>query len=212
MATGGLPLNILKIDSSGRLDGSASRVLTADIVEALEMRHGDVDVVNRDLAQGMPFVDASWIEANFTPDEARTDAHRATLAESDRLVAELKAADVLVIGAPIYNFGVPAVLKAWVDMIARARLTFKYTETGPVGLLEGKRAYIVIASGGVSVDSAVDFATPYLRQALKFVGIEDVEIIAAQGIDASDEAAFDEPRMRIAELIHTAPRGNAVAA
>ena len=212
MATGGLPLNILKIDASGRLDGSASRVLTADIVEALEARHGDVNVVQRDLADGMPFVDADWIEANFTPDEARTDAHRATLAESDRLVAELKAADVLVIGAPIYNFGVPAVLKAWVDMIARARLTFQYTESGPVGLLKGKKAYIVIASGGVSVDSPVDFATPYLRQALRFVGIEEVEVIAAQGIDASDEAAFDEPRVRIAELIHTAPRGNAAAA
>ncbi len=212
MATGGNPLNILKIDSSGRHDGSASRVLTADIVEALEARHGDVNVVRRDLADGIPFVDAKWIEANFTPDESRTDAHRATLAESDQLVAELKAADVLVIGAPIYNFGVPAVLKAWVDMIARARLTFQYTENGPEGLLEGKKAFIVVASGGVSVDSPVDFATPYLRQALRFVGIEDVAVIAAQGIDAADDAAFDEPRMRIAELIHTAPGGNAAAA
>ncbi|MEM9209697.1 MAG: NAD(P)H-dependent oxidoreductase, partial [Pseudomonadota bacterium] len=116
------------------------------------------------------------------------------------------------IGAPIYNFGVPAVLKAWVDMIARARLTFQYTDKGPVGLLEGKRAYVVVASGGVSVDSPVDFATPYLRQALRFIGIEDVTVIPAQGIDATDDAAFDEPRMKIAELIHTARRGDAAAA
>ena len=212
MATRGTTLNVLKIDSSGRRDGSASRVLTADIVQALESRHGSIDVVERDLAAGMPFVDADWIEANFTPDESRTAAHRETLAESDALVAELKAADVLVIGAPIYNFGVPAVLKAWVDMIARARLTFRYTENGPVGLLEGKKAYIVVASGGVSVDSPVDFATPYLRQALKFVGIDDVEIIPAKAIDATDAAQLDAPRMQIADLIHTASSGNAAAA
>ena len=212
MATRGTTLNVLKIDSSGRRDGSASRVLTADIVQALESRHGSIDVVERDLAAGMPFVDADWIEANFTPDESRTAAHRETLAESDALVAELKAADVLVIGAPIYNFGVPAVLKAWIDMIARAQLTFRYTGNGPVGLLEGKKAFIVVASGGVSVDSPVDFASPYLRQALKFVGISDVEVIPAKAIDATDAAQLDAPRMQIADLIHTAPGGNAAAA
>ena len=112
---------------------------------------------------------------------------------------------MLVIGSPIYNFGVPAALKAWVDMIARARLTFRYTANGPEGLLIGKKAYVVIASGGVPVDSAVDFATPYLRQALSFVGISDAEVIAADQLNKKAEESIDAARMRIAELIHTAP-------
>jgi FMN-dependent NADH-azoreductase len=148
-------------------------------------------------------VDESWIGANFTAEEERTAEQRGVLQESDALVAELQAADVIVIGAPIYNFGIPAALKAWVDMIARARLTFRYTANGPEGLLTGKKAYIVIASGGVAVDSAVDFATPYLRQALKFVGITDVDVIAAEQLNSRAEESIDAARVRIAELIHT---------
>ena len=94
-------------------------------------------------------------------------------------------------------------MKAWVDMIARARLTFRYTAEGPKGLLEGKKAYVVIASGGVPVDSSVDFATPYLRQALRFVGITDVEVIAADQLNKAADDSIDAARMRIAELIHT---------
>jgi FMN-dependent NADH-azoreductase len=180
-------------------------MLSADLVGALEARHGSIELTRRDLSHGLPFVDEAWIEANFTAAEERNASQRAALAESDALVAELEAADVLVIGAPIYNFGVPAALKAWVDMIARARLTFRYTENGPEGLLEGRKAYVVIASGGVPVDSAVDFATPYLRQALGFVGIRDVEIIAADQLNSRAEESIDAARLRIAELIHTAP-------
>ena len=102
--------------------------------------------------------------------------------------------------------------KAWVDMIARARLTFRYTESGPVGLLEGKKAYVVIASGGVPVDSPVDFATPYLRHALGFVGITDVDIIAADRINIRGDEALDEARVRIADLIHMNPLRDASAA
>ena len=199
-------LNVLAINTSAKKDGSISRTLTADLLSALEDRHGDVDIVERDLAEGLDFIDAAWVEANFTPDEDRTDAHRDTLAQSDRLVAELKAADVLVIGAPIYNFSIPAVLKAWIDMIARAKLTFRYTENGPEGLLAGKKAYIVVPSGGVPVGSPVDFATPYLKQALAFVGITDVEFIGAQGADRGNREALDNARARIAELVHLAPQ------
>lgn len=207
MPQNGQTLDILKIDASGRLDGSVSRALTRDVTSALEARHGAANVVSRDLADGVSFVDDRWIEANFTAPDERTPEQRERLAESDRLVAELQAADVIVIGSPIYNFGVPAVLKAWVDMIARARLTFRYTENGPVGLLEGKKAYVVIASGGVPVDSPVDFATPYLRQALAFVGITDVEVIRADRINSRGEDALDDARVQIADLIHTtAPR------
>jgi FMN-dependent NADH-azoreductase len=200
------PLRVLEVAASGRNDGSVSRMLSADLIGALEERHGTVDLTRRDLNKGLPFVDDAWINANFTAPEERSAEQRAVLAESDALVAELKAADVLVIGSPIYNFGVPAALKAWVDMVARARLTFRYTETGPKGLLEGKKAYVVIASGGVPVDSPVDFATPYLRHALAFIGITDVKVIAAEQLNSKAEESIDAARVRIAELIHTAPR------
>jgi len=196
-------LNILEVSASGRRHDSASRRLTQNIIDALETHFGNIALTRRDLGDGVPFVDSGWIAANFTPEEERSAEHRAALAESDSLVDELKSADVLVIGAPIYNFGVPAALKAWVDMVARARLTFRYTANGPEGLLKNKRAYVVIASGGVPVDSPVDFATPYLRQALKFVGITDVQVIAADQLNQRGEDAIDAARTRIAELIHT---------
>ncbi len=199
-------LNVLAISTSAKKDGSISRTLTADLLKALEDRHGDVNIVERDLADGLPFIDAAWVEANFTADEDRTERHRQILAGSDALVAELKAADMLVIGAPIYNFSIPAVLKAWIDMIARARVTFRYTDNGPEGLLTGKKAFVIVPSGGVPVGSPVDFATPYLTQALAFVGITDVEFIGAKGADRGNREALDAARSRIAKLVHLAPR------
>ncbi len=200
------PLKVLEVAASGRNEGSVSRMLSADLLVALEERHGSIELTRLDLSKGLQFVNEAWINANFTAPEERSAEQRAALAESDALVAELKAADVVVIGAPIYNFGVPAALKAWIDMVARARLTFRYTENGPEGLLEGKQAYVVIASGGVPVDSAVDFATPYLRHALAFIGITNVEVIAAERLNSIAEESIDAARVRIAELIHTAPR------
>jgi FMN-dependent NADH-azoreductase len=199
-------LKVLEITASGRNDGSVSRMLSADLVGALEERHGSIELTRRDLSRGLALVDEAWINANFTAAEERSAEQRAALAESDALVDELKAADVLVIGAPIYNFGIPATLKAWIDMVARARLTFRYTENGPQGLLEGKKAYVIVASGGVPVDSAVDFATPYLRHALGFIGITDIDVIAADRLNSRAEESIDAARVRIAELIHTAPR------
>ena len=204
--------SVLEVSASGRRNDSVSRMLTGELIEALETRYGSIDVTRRDLGSGVPFVDERWIAANFTPDEERTQEHRDALAQSDQLVAELQRADVVVIGAPIYNFGTPAVLKAWVDMIARARVTFRYTPNGPEGLLKDKKAYIVVASGGVPVDSPADFATPYLRQALRFVGITDIEIIAADQLTKAADDAIDGARGRIAELIHTAPSINGRAA
>jgi len=199
-------LNVLAINTSAKKDGSISRTLTADLLRALEDRHADVNIVERDLADGLPFIDSAWVEANFTADEDRTDRQRDTLAGSDALVAELKAADLIVLGAPIYNFSVPAVLKAWIDMITRARVTFRYTEDGPGGLLTGKKAVVVVPSGGVPVGSPVDFATPYLRHALAFVGITDVEFIGAKGADRGNRESLDAARSRIAELVHLAPQ------
>ena len=199
-------LKILEINAAARYEGSISRDLVADLVAALEDRFGSVAITRRDLGKGLPFIDEEWVAANFTPDEERNDHHRRTLAQSDELVAELKDADVLVIGAPIYNFSVPAALKAWIDMVARARLTFRYTDTGPKGLLTGKKAYVVVPSGGVPVGSDVDFATPYLRHALAFIGITDVEFVGAQGADRDGGKALDAARAYIAELIHLAPK------
>lgn len=196
------PLRILTIDASARQQGSISRELTADLVAALEQRHGEVHIVRRDLSTGLPFVDGEWVAATYTPAEQRSGAQRDKLALSDELVSELAAADVLVIGAPMYNFSVPAVLKAWIDMIARVQLTFRYTENGPVGLLENKKTYIITPSGGVTVGSPADFATPYLRHALGFVGITDIEVIGAQGADRGNDQALDDARARIAELVH----------
>jgi FMN-dependent NADH-azoreductase len=193
---------ILEVSASARRDTSVSRMLSADLIDALKARHGDVTHARRDLADGIPFVDEAWVEANFTPEETRSDAHRASLALSDELVEELARADVLVIGTPIYNFSIPAALKAWIDMIARARKTFRYTESGPRGLLEGKKAYLVVATGGVPVGSPVDFATPYLKHALKFIGITDVEIVAADQLNSNAEESIDNARARIAELVH----------
>ena len=199
-------LKVLQLSSSGRQDGSVTRQLSEDLLNALETRHEAIDVSHRDLANGLPFIDAAWIEANFTADDDRTQEHRQSLAYSDELVAELINADVLLIGVPIYNFSIAASLKAWIDMIARARLTFRYTENGPVGMLSGKKAYLVVASGGVPVGSPMDFATPYLRHALSFVGITDVEIIAADKINSDAEDAMDRARAQIADLVHLSVR------
>jgi len=175
----GTPLRILHINSSARLADSTTRALGNDVVSSLEERHGQIEVTHRDLAKGLPFVDEAWVDANFTAVENRSEQQQDTLAYSDGLVAEIEAADVIVIGVPVYNFSIPATLKAWIDLVARAGLTFRYTEDGPQGLLNGKKTYLSMASGGVVIDGPADFATPYLRHALGFIGIDDVEVVAA---------------------------------
>jgi FMN-dependent NADH-azoreductase len=191
---------ILRIDSSMRHTGSVTRALTDKLVARLGAASPGTKVIHRDLAKGVPLVDEDWIGANFTDPAERGSAQREALAVSDELVAELKAADTLVIGLPIYNFSVPAALKAWIDMVARARETFRYAATGPEGLMTGKRALVVVASGGVPVGSAVDFATPYLRHALAFMGITDVEFIAADKLMADADTAISGAENRIARV------------
>ncbi|KIT14734.1 FMN-dependent NADH-azoreductase [Jannaschia aquimarina] len=185
-------MNILRIDSSARHDGSISRKLLDDVAARL-----GGPVTTRDLAtEPLPQITGTWMGANFTPEADRTDEQRAALAQSDALIAELKAADTILIGAPIYNFSIPAALKAWIDLVARAGVTFRYTENGPEGLLEGKRAIIAIASGGTEVGSEIDFASGYLRHVLGFIGITDVEFVAADRLmidaDASMSKAGDQ--------------------
>lgn len=187
---------ILHIDASARHQGSVSRDLSARIVERLAPQQ----TLRRDLANALPQLTEDWVNANFTPADMRTDAQKDTLALSDRLVEELEAADTVVIGTPMYNFGIPASLKAWVDLIARAGRTFQYTENGPRGLLSGKRAIVAIATGGAPVGSEIDFASTYLRQVLNFVGISDIEIIAADRLNADQDEALAAANARISAL------------
>ena len=113
---------------------------------------------------------------------------------------EIKAADVVLIGLPIYNFGVPAALKAWIDLVARAGVTFRYTESGPVGLLAGKRAIVTVASGGTEAGSDIDFATPYIRHALKFIGITDVLFVKADRLAVNPEGTLKAAEKAVADL------------
>ena len=194
-------LRVLRVDASARAEGSVTRLLADQLVAALAQRVPDLSVTRRDVAHGLPFVDAAWVNANFTDPDARSDSQRQTLAGSDALVAEVMDADVIVIGTPIYNFGVPATLKAWIDQIARARLTFRYTENGPQGLLSGKKAYILAATGGTEVGSAIDFATPWLKFVLGFIGITDVEVIAADRGMLRGDVARQSAAERVAQLL-----------
>jgi len=194
-------LRVLRIDASARGEGSVSRQLADLMLTDLAGRVPGVSLVRRDLATGLPFVGAAWVRANLTDPDVRNAAQRQALAKSDELVAELTAADVLVIATPIYNFGVPASLKAWIDQVARARLTFRYTEYGPEGLLAGKKAYVLVATGGTEVGSAIDFATPWLKFVLGFLGITEVEVIAADRGMARGDAARQHASERIAEVL-----------
>lgn len=188
-------MNILHIDASARQDNSVTRNLSSRIVE-----HLGGDVTRRDVSAGMPIIDQNWVEANFTPADQRTPAQKERLSGSDALVAELEAADTIVLGVPIYNFGVPAALKSWIDLIARVGLTFNYTSDGPVGKLTGKRAIVAIASGGTKAWSDIDFATPYLRHVLSFLGITDVTFIAADTLGTDTDTKIAQAVSRIDEL------------
>ena len=187
---------LLRIDASARRSGSVSRQLTDQIVEKLGPDH----VIARDLANPLPHVNEAWISANFTPDTDRNDEQRKALELSDILINEIQQADTIVIGAPVYNFGVPAGLKAWIDLIARAGVTFRYTESGPVGLLTGKRAIVVMASGGTEAGSSFDFVTGYLKHVLGFIGITDVDFVTADRLAADAEGTLRHAQEQVDQL------------
>lgn len=187
---------ILHIDASARRNGSATRDLSQRIVNHL----GAGRIIRRDLATPLPLLTEDWIAANFTPADRRDATQRDRLALSDELVDELVRADTIVIGLPIYNFSVPAAFKAWIDLVARAGLTFSYTENGPQGLLTGKRAILAIASGGTRVGSEIDFATNYAKHVLGFIGIENVDVVAADQMALDAEAALSNAQKAVAEL------------
>ncbi len=175
--------NILHITASIRSDAdSVSRGLGQQLVDGLAAKSG-ATVTTRDLvADPLPYVTADRFGANLTPPADRTPEQAELAQLADTLIAELQAADTIVIASPVYNFGPPATLKTWADMVARAGTTFRYTANGPEGLLTGKKAYLAIASGGTPVGSDMDFMTRWLTFFLGFLGITDVEMVAADGI------------------------------
>jgi len=191
-------MNILRIDGSMRRAGSVSRQLTDEVVETLLAGTPDAKMQIRDLADPLPFVTEDWIAANFTDPDERTATQRQTLRLSDSLVEELEAADTIVIGLPIYNFGIPAAMKAWIDLIARVKRTFFFANDGPEGMLTGKTAHVVVASDGTGMSSEIDFATDYLKFALGFVGITDVKVIDASAHKKGLDEALTRARAQIA--------------
>ncbi len=192
---------ILHISASIRGSELVSRGLSTRLVQGLASKSG-ATVIERDLSlNDLPFIDGDRFAANLAPYAERSAAQHDLAAISDELIEELKSADTIVFGVPIYNFSVPATVKAWADLVARAGTTFKYTETGPVGLLEGKKAYIAVASGGTQVGSDFDFMTPWLKFFLGFLGIHDVETVAADAImGAGGDAKIEDAQAKVQTL------------
>jgi len=180
-------MNILQIKSSILGGASQSSRLADEFVALLSQQHPEAKLIQRDLAaEPVPHLDGARAGAFFAKPEERTPGQREVIAYSDALIDELRRADVLVLGLPMYNFGVPSQLKAWFDHLARAGETFKYTEKGPVGLLAGKKAYVFAARGGLYGDDHSQ--TQFVRQFLGFIGITDVEFVYAEGLAISPES------------------------
>jgi len=177
---------LIQFDSSPMGERSVSRRLTADFARTWIQAHPGSKVVTCDLsALDLQPIDASWVAAAYTPEEARTEEQKKALAVSDSLIADLKNGDEYVFGVPMHNFGIPSTLKLWIDQVVRSGKTFSYTAKGPNGLLAGKKATILIASGGVyeqgSNMASFNFVAPYLQTVFGFLGITDLTIISAGG-------------------------------
>jgi len=209
-------MNILQINSSARAfangQGSQSTRLANELVETLRAGDADATLTLRDLGTNPhPALDEATLGALFTPADARTPGQHARVALDQALIDEVNAADIIVIGVPMINFGISSQLKNWIDAIAKAGVTFKYTATGPVGLIEGKKVYAVLTRGGVYRDQPHDTQVPYLRQTLGFLGIKDIEFIYAEGLNMGPEAA-DKGIASAREHIARIADGAAIAA
>ncbi len=194
--------NILRVDASASVSSSNSKKLGDELIARLQSRYAATTVQQRDLNRDIYFIDESWVGANFTPADQRSDEQKQRLAFSDQLIDEVMQADHIVLTTPMYNFGIPATLKAWIDLICRAGVTFHYTSDGPVGLVRDKQVDVIITTGGVPLGSAVDFVSDYLKQVFRFIGIEGINIIAADQMnvnaDRSYQSAVDQIELNYA--------------
>jgi len=182
-------VKILQVNSSARREASHSNRLANRIVERLREDAPDAMLTVRDLgADPHPVLDEAALGALFTPPAQRTPGQAARVALDDALIEQVKDADVVVLGVPMYNFGVPAQLKNWIDAIMRAGVTFRYTEKGPEGLLKGKKVYVALARGGLYRGTPADTQVPYLQTVLGFLGMTDVTFVYAEGLNMGDEA------------------------
>jgi FMN-dependent NADH-azoreductase len=181
---------LLQINTSINNDNGQSSQLARQFVAATQARDPGIKIIVRDVAaaEPVPHLDAERFGAFITKPQERSAAQDAVIAYSDALITELQQADVIVMGLPMYNFGVPSQLKAYFDHIARAGVTFKYTEKGPVGLLTGKRAYVFAARGGVYAGTPLDTQTGYVRDFLRFLGITEVNFVYAEGLAISPQS------------------------
>ncbi|MBW3127830.1 MULTISPECIES: FMN-dependent NADH-azoreductase [Hymenobacter] len=179
-------MQILQIISSARGAESYSTQLSQGIIDKLRAAHPGSSVVVRNLAKNpFPHLEEAHLQAYFTPVEARSTEQQQAVRHSDEAIAEVLAADVLVIGVPFYNFSIASSLKSWLDHLTRAGITFRYTPTGPEGLITDKRVYLAVASGGIYSEGPMqpyDFATPYLRWMLGFLGMTDITVARAEGV------------------------------
>jgi FMN-dependent NADH-azoreductase len=184
-----VPMKILQVNSSARREASHSNRLANRIVERLRESAPGATVTVRDLGTDPhPVLDEAALGALFTPAAQRTPGQAARVALDDALIEQVKEADVVVLGVPMYNFGVPAQLKNWIDAIMRAGATFRYTEKGPEGLLRGKKVYLALARGGVYRGTPADTQVPYLKTVLGFLGMTDVTFVYAEGLNMGDAA------------------------
>ena len=175
---------VLIIESSARQQDSVSRQLTQTFISQWKAAHPQDQITVRDLAVNpVPHLDINLLGGWMKSAELRSEIEQASLERSNQLTDEVLAADVLVLAAPMYNFAIPSTLKAWLDHVLRAGVTFKYTDTGPQGLLSGKRAYVLTARGGIYAGGPADHQEPYLRQVMGFIGIHDVTFIHAEGMN-----------------------------
>src|SRR5439155_9154481 len=182
-------MNILQINSSARRDASHSTRLASRVVERMRETTPESTLTVRDLNNAPhPVLDESALGALFTPADQRTQEQAARVALDDALIAEIQAADVVVLGVPMYNFGVPAQLKNWIDAISRAGVTFRYTEKGPEGLLKNKKVYVALTRGGKYRNTPADTQVPYLKTIFSFLGLTDVQFVYAEGLAMGPEA------------------------
>ena len=182
-------MNILQINSSARRDASHSTRLASRVVERLRETAPESTLTVRDLNNAPhPVLDEAALGALFTPAGQRTPEQAARVALDDALIAEIQAADVVVLGVPMYNFGVPAQLKNWIDAISRAGVTFRYTEKGPEGLLKGKKVYVALTRGGQYRNTPSDTQVPYLKTIFTFLGLTDVQFVYAEGLAMGADA------------------------
>jgi len=182
-------MNILQINSSARRDASHSTRLATRVVERLRETTADSTLTVRDLnITPHPILDEAALGALFTPADQRTPEQAARVTLDDALIAEIQAADVVVLGVPMYNFGVPAQLKNWIDAISRAGVTFRYTEKGPEGLLKGKKVYVALTRGGQYRNTPSDTQVPYLKTVFTFLGLTDVQFVYAEGLAMGADA------------------------